>query len=397
VPGAAAAAAAAARAAAAGGATSARVTARASAAAAAAVEVEAAAAAEAAAGAAAPAPPPPPPPLEWWDARLLLSSPSSAPAALAPSNLNLAKLTDLVEHPVPLPPAHVPTPLPAQPLRLTEAERKKLRTRRRAAREAERQTLVRQGLLAPPPPKVRLSNLARVLGADGAADPTAVEAEVRRQMAERAAAHEDRNLANALTPAERRAKKAAKLASGGGAGGGADGTVGVAVYGIAGPALAASNKLKFKVWANAAELGLAGAAVATPAGAAVVVEGGPRGLRKFKRLMTARIDWAAPDGVPGGGGGGDGADPPPGWAPSACVVAWEGRVADPAWAARPGADASQPPPPPPKPFSLGVFAGPASARAALAAAGAGHYYDLAVAAAGGASAAVPAVAGGGGG
>lgn len=36
------------------------------------------------------------------------------------------------------------------------------------------------------------------------ADPTAIEAEVRKQMAERQAAHEDRNLARMLTPAERR-------------------------------------------------------------------------------------------------------------------------------------------------------------------------------------------------
>lgn len=43
------------------------------------------------------------------------------------------------------------------------------------------------------------------------ADPTAIEAEVRKQMAERAAAHEDRNLARKLTPAERRDKKLRKL------------------------------------------------------------------------------------------------------------------------------------------------------------------------------------------
>ena len=47
----------------------------------------------------------------------------------------------------------------------------------------------------------------RVLGAEATADPTAVEREVRLQMEERAAAHEDRNLARKLTPAERRDKK----------------------------------------------------------------------------------------------------------------------------------------------------------------------------------------------
>jgi hypothetical protein len=41
------------------------------------------------------------------------------------------------------------------------------------------------GLLEPPKPKVRIANLARVLGAEAAADPTAIEKEVRKQMAER--------------------------------------------------------------------------------------------------------------------------------------------------------------------------------------------------------------------
>lgn len=43
------------------------------------------------------------------------------------------------------------------------------------------------------------------------ADPTALEMETRKQMAERQAAHDDRNLARALTPAERKDKKAHKL------------------------------------------------------------------------------------------------------------------------------------------------------------------------------------------
>ena len=31
----------------------------------------------------------------------------------------------------------------------------------------------------------------------------------------------------------------------------------------------------------------------------VLVEGGPRALKKFDRLLRSRIDWARPDGVPG--------------------------------------------------------------------------------------------------
>ena len=128
--------------------------------------------------------------------------------------------------------------------------------------------MVKQGLLEPPKPKVKVSNLMRVLTAEATADPTAVEqearsslvyylctvcvpcvyvycpvlcisscahltwhharfirgfltaqsvafldacAQVRKQMAERADAHEDRNLSRMLTPAEKKEKKARKL------------------------------------------------------------------------------------------------------------------------------------------------------------------------------------------
>ena len=48
-------------------------------------------------------------------------------------------------------------------------ELKKLRTQRRIAREKEKQELVRQGLLEAPKPKVKISNLMRVLGAEATA------------------------------------------------------------------------------------------------------------------------------------------------------------------------------------------------------------------------------------
>lgn len=55
------------------------------------------------------------------------------------------QITHYVQHPVPLePPAEAPPP-PPQPLKLTKAELKKLRTQRRSAREKEKQELIRQG------------------------------------------------------------------------------------------------------------------------------------------------------------------------------------------------------------------------------------------------------------
>jgi pre-mRNA processing factor 3 (PRP3) len=68
---------------------------------------------------------------------------------------------------------------------LCPQEQRKLRKQRREEREKEKQELIRQGLLEAPQPKVKISNLMRVLGEEATADPTAIEAQVRLQMAER--------------------------------------------------------------------------------------------------------------------------------------------------------------------------------------------------------------------
>jgi len=48
----------------------------------------------------------------------------------------------------------------------------------------------RQGLLEAPKPKVKIANLYRVLGEQAVADPTAMEREARKQMAERQVRYE---------------------------------------------------------------------------------------------------------------------------------------------------------------------------------------------------------------
>ena len=303
------------------------------------------------------------PRVEWWDARLLKEPTAygGAPGAdaFAPSNLNAGAITALVDHPPPLAPAVAPAAPPPAPLRLTAKERKKMRTQRRAEKQAEKRDLVRQGLVAPEGPKVKLSNLARVLGAAAAADPTAVEREVRRQTAERHAAHEDRNLAAALAPAEKRAKKIAKAEAAAAPPPG--GALRADLYAITGPALCASNKLKFKVRANADELRLAGFAAAAPARAAILVVGGPAPLKKFARLVTARIDWAAPDGVAGAPEGDD-------FVPSTCARVWSGALAAP-----PSGPA----------FLFAAHPDDATARAVLERRGCASYWDVAATAGGG--------------
>jgi len=232
----------------------------------------------------------PPPAVEWWDAPLLgkggdglslaYGSYLSGVTPLAPAKVSL-----YVEHPVALPPVGEAPPPPPQPLRLTKAEQKKLRTQRRVAREKERQDMLRQGLLEPPKPKVRIANLMRVLGAEATADPTAVEREVKAAMAERAEAHADRNAARALTPAERREKKARKLFE---EANGAAGELQCAAFRVD----RLDQRLnETKLLLNAEENHLTGCAVKTADFAIVVVEGARKAIARFRKLMLRRMDW----------------------------------------------------------------------------------------------------------
>lgn len=97
------------------------------------------------------------------------------------------------------------------PVFLTKKERKKLRRQNRRETWKEEQEKIRLGLEAPPEPKLRISNLMRVLGTEAVQDPTKIEAHVRQQMAKRLKAHEDANAARRLTADQRRDKKARKL------------------------------------------------------------------------------------------------------------------------------------------------------------------------------------------
>jgi U4/U6 small nuclear ribonucleoprotein PRP3 len=190
------------------------------------------------------------PEVEWWDADILQNG-SYDDVKDGKWDVKMDKFNVYVEHPVPIkPPLDAPVP-PPQPLMLTKKEQKKLRTQRRVAREKEKQEMIRQGLIEPPKPKVKISNLMRVLKDEAVLDPTAMEREVREQMAEREQAHKDRNLARMLTPAERREKKMRKLL-----GNNESGEVHMHVYRVEDMS---NTKNRFKVDINAQENHLTGA------------------------------------------------------------------------------------------------------------------------------------------
>uniref|UniRef100_A0A3Q3MAT2 U4/U6 small nuclear ribonucleoprotein Prp3 n=1 Tax=Mastacembelus armatus TaxID=205130 RepID=A0A3Q3MAT2_9TELE len=222
--------------------------------------------------------------IEWWDSYVL---PSNIEIHLMEITLHFDSMeffgvTKLVEHPAQMsPPVDGDKPVTLG-VYLTKKEQKKLRRQTRREAQKEVQEKVRLGLMPPPEPKVRISNLMRVLGTEAVQDPTKVEAHVRAQMAKRQKAHEEANAARKLTAEQRKEKKVKKLKE--------DLTDGVhiAVYRIRNLQNPAK---KFKVEANANQLYLTGTVVLHRDVNLVVVEGGPKSQKKFKRLMMHRIKW----------------------------------------------------------------------------------------------------------
>ncbi|XP_019949020.1 U4/U6 small nuclear ribonucleoprotein Prp3 [Paralichthys olivaceus] len=221
------------------------------------------------------------PSIEWWDSFILPSNIDLTPETKF-EQLELFGVTNLVEHPAQInPPVDTDKPVTLG-VYLTKKEQKKLRRQTRREGQKEVQEKVRLGLMPPPEPKVRISNLMRVLGTEAVQDPTKVEAHVRAQMAKRQKAHEEANAARKLTAGQRKEKKVKKLKE--------DITNGVhiAVYRIR---YLQSTSKKFKVEKNANQLYLTGTVVLHRDVNLVVVEGGPKSQKKFKKLMMHRIKW----------------------------------------------------------------------------------------------------------
>ncbi|XP_042493335.1 protein RDM16-like isoform X1 [Macadamia integrifolia] len=291
------------------------------------------------------------PETEWWDIPLLLSGTYGDlnEGNITGDKLKMDKITIYVEHPLPIEPPAEPAPPPPQPLKLTKKEQKKLRTQRRLAKEKDRQEMIRQGLLEPPKPKVKMSNLMKVLGSEATQDPTRLEMEIRSAAAEREQAHVDRNIARKLTPAERREKKERKLFED-------PNTVEtlVSVYRIND---LSHPQTRFKVDVNAQENRLTGCAVISDGISVVAVEGGSKPIKRYGKLMLQRINWAASVGNEE-----DGEDENKEKPVNKCDLVWQGSVAKPSF----------------NRFLVHQCRTEAAARKVFSDAGVGHYWDLAL-------------------
>lgn len=159
--------------------------------------------------------------LEWWDRGIILLNTGEDPFKTMNARkhqtldikpdlcmINDKKFNNYIEHPCKMDGRK--RKLKETPaIMLTKTERKKLRRRKRQEMFKKIQDKIRIGLIPPPPPKLKLSNLMRVLKDQSVADPSKVEKQVREQMEERLRNHEMRNEERKLTP-EQRSKKHAK-------------------------------------------------------------------------------------------------------------------------------------------------------------------------------------------
>jgi len=218
----------------------------------------------------------PVPAVEWWDADLL-SDPNSYR-----SPLKDGVITAAVHHPVAMVPVCEPPPPAPLPLMLTVKERRKLQRRKRMEEERAKQDAIRFGIVPPPEPRMTLKNMTRVAASDSSLNPTQLEANVRRQMAERKANHEKANQERKLTKEQRAEKIRNKLRED------TSNEVHVALF-RAGDLR--NGKIRYKVDIHAQEYNLTGCAILYQNCNLVVVEGGPKGIRKFIHLMLNRINW----------------------------------------------------------------------------------------------------------
>jgi U4/U6 small nuclear ribonucleoprotein PRP3 len=183
----------------------------------------------------------------------------------------------------------------------------------------EKQAKIRLGLEPPPPPKIKKSNMMRVLGEEAIKDPTAVEARVNKEIRERLETHLRTNEERKLTKEEKLQKieenRQKDLAKG----------IQCCVFRIES---LANGRHRFKINKNAEQYGLTGICIFSPKFNLVIVEGGPWSIDKYKKLMIQRIDWTENleplESTPGEEQPSYGADIVP--EQNKCTLVWEGEL-----------------------------------------------------------------------
>ncbi|KAJ7054351.1 pre-mRNA processing factor 3-domain-containing protein [Mycena amicta] len=222
----------------------------------------------------------PPPEAEWWDQPLLPNKNYADLDEYAVEEIpNIrsvdSPITIYIQHPIPIPAPGDKNNVALKPMMLTTKERKKMRKLKRAADLQDKRDRVAMGLIPPDAPKVRLSNMMKVLTSDAVQDPTKVEARIRREVAMRKHTHEKMNEERKLTDEQRREKEDKR-----------------GIYGAVFKVKVLSDPAhQFKVRKNADQLNLSGLCILHRNFSMVYVEGPAKFLKKYKKLMMDRIAW----------------------------------------------------------------------------------------------------------
>lgn len=122
----------------------------------------------------------------------------------------------------------------------------------------------------------------RVLGEEAVKDPTAVEARVNREIADRHAKHMEANDERKLTKEQRHEKLVRNQEK--------DLAKGVHMLAFKVNSLA-NGQHRFKINKNAEQQDLKGLVIMHPKQSLIIVEGGEHSIKQYKKLMLNRIDW----------------------------------------------------------------------------------------------------------
>lgn len=228
--------------------------------------------------------------VEWWDILLLkgrsLEEVVQRLKTTEPDEI-FDGITHLVEHPIvqqpPIDTSKAPPPL----IYLTKKEQKRLRRTLRAEANRKKQEQIKLGLEAAPEPRLTKSNMMLALGGEAILDPSKSEAKVKEQISQRKQAHLEHNEAKKLTGEQKKEKKLRKFQEDLSMTG-----IHVIVYRVLN---LSSSALKYKVSINAKQLTMTGIILLYKDINVIVVEGGPKQQKKFKRLMLNRINWSEYD------------------------------------------------------------------------------------------------------
>lgn len=229
--------------------------------------------------------------IEWWDSPLLIKSQypdadnfGKETVTYFDPNNESNPITSFIQHPMPISAPYNRLIPPPQPLHLTKAERKRLRKNTRHLALKEKQDRIKLGLDPPPPQKIKLSNLPQIL--QTVKNPTAVEMQVKQEIAQREAKHIKDNQDRKQLAAAQNNKSQKRLKQN-------ENDVGKGLWRLVFKIKNFScGKNRYKVDMNAKQLNVTGVSTMSPTGSVVIVEGGKKQVGKMKSLMMRRIDWS---------------------------------------------------------------------------------------------------------